>query len=399
MNRLKISMLSCAIATILATLLLTTGMTKAAPTSGCAWTLVSSPNSGTGANALSGVATVSSSNIWAVGYATSGTAQQALIEHWNGTRWSIVPGPNPTGSTSSLLSAVTAISANNVWAVGYYLNSSNVDETLIEHWTGTSWSIVSSPNVTGSSTNLLNGVTALNASNIWTVGEYFSSTGLYQTLIEHWNGTSWHIVPSPNVPSDNNFLDGVSAASANEVWTVGESFSNFTPAKTLIEEWNGTSWSIVPSPNTSSNGSSILFAVAAVSANDVWAVGDGYNSQGTSNNTLTEQWNGSSWSIIPSYNPPGATNSVLNAVTVVSPTDVWAVGTAFISSSNTRETLTENWDGTTWNYVPSQSPNPNSLTNDLTGVAHVRGTTSSAWTVGYYANTNNVDQTLTEVHC
>jgi len=399
MNRLKTSMLVCAIATVLTSLLLTTSMTKAASASGCSWTLVSSPNSGTGDNALDGVATISQNDVWAVGYFTNGSTRQTLIEHWNGTNWSIVPSPNPTGSTFSLLSAVTAISASNIWAVGYYSNSSNVDETLTEHWNGTSWSIVSSPNVTGASANLLNGVTALSASSIWTVGEYFnSSSALYQTLIEHWNGTNWRIIPSPNVASDTNFLDGVAAASAKEVWAVGESFSLFTPAKTLIEEWNGTSWSLVPSPNPSSNAS-ILFAVAAVSANDVWAVGDGYNSQGTSDNTLTEEWNGTSWSIVRSPNPAGATNSVFNAVAVVSATDIWAVGTAFISSSNTRETLTENWNGTSWSLVPSISPNPNSLTNDFTGVAHVRGSTSAAWSVGYYANTSNVDQTLTESHC
>ena len=384
MNRLKIS--SCILGTLLAVLFVTAPVVEA---SSGAWTLVSSPNVGSGNNDLLGVAAVSANNVWAVGYSTTGSVRQTLIEQWNGTSWNVVTSPNPTGSTISTLGAVTVISANDIWAVGEYLNSSSVDVTLAEHWNGTSWSIISSPNM-GTSTNLLNGVTAVATNDVWAAGEYFNN-GAYQTLIEQWNGTSWSIVTSPNT-SSNDFLDGVAAVSANDIWAVGEDFSNFTPAQTLIEQWNGTSWSIVPSPNPSTNAS-ILFGVAVVSANNVWAVGTGFNSTGTRQNTLTEQWNGTSWTIVHSPNPSGAGTSILFGVAVISASSLWAVGQAFISSSNSRQTLIEHWNGTTW--VIWSSPSPGASTNDLAGVTRAPNT-HQTWAVGYFNNSSNVSQTLTE---
>ena len=102
-----------------------------------------------------------------------------MIEHWNGTSWSVVKSPNVgSDSDGNVLSGVAAVSASNIWAVGSYSKGS-----LIEHWNGTSWSVVKSPNV-GSQFNYLSGVAAVSASNIWAVGDYKSSASPYQTLIE-----------------------------------------------------------------------------------------------------------------------------------------------------------------------------------------------------------------------
>ena len=399
MKRLKVSLFSCVVGVMVIVLLLTTRVAQAATAcplaaaAACPWTVVASPNVGTGANELLGISAVSRSDVWAVGYSTNGSAQQALIEQWNGTSWVVVPSPSPAGSNGSVFGAVKALSANDIWAVGEYLNSSNVDLTLTEHWNGTSWSIVPSPNM-GTSTNLLNGVTAVSHSDVWAVGEFFNN-GNYQTLTEQWNGASWSIVPSANMGSGTNFLDGVAAVSASDIWAVGEDFTLFTPAQTLVEHWNGTSWSVVPSPNLSSNAS-ILFAVTAISTSDVWAVGYGFNSADTLQSTLTEHWNGTSWSIVPSPNPRGATSNTLYGVTFVTTHDVWAVGQAFISSSNTRQTLIEQWNGTNW--IVWHSPSPGATTNDLTGASSVPRT-AQVWAAGYYNNSSNVAQTLTEFHC
>jgi hypothetical protein len=396
---MRVSVFVCALGVILGIVLLSTRVVEAAPAcplaaeAACPWTVVASPNVGTGANELLGISAVSANDVWAVGYSTNGTAQQALIELWNGTSWKVVPSPTPSGSNGSVLGAVKALSAKDVWAVGEYLNSSNVDQTLTEHWNGTSWSIVTSPNM-GTSTNLLNGVTAVASNDVWAVGEFFNN-GIYQTLTEQWNGTSWSIVASANAGTANNFLDCVAAVSANDIWAVGEDFTLFTPAQTLVEHWNGTSWSVVTSPNPSTNAS-ILFAVTATSTSDVWAVGYGFNSAGTLQNTLTEHWNGTSWSIVPSPNPSGATSSTLYGVTSLAASNVWAVGQAFISSSNTRQTLIEQWNGTRW--VMRASPSPGATTNDLAGVSRVPGT-AQTWAAGYYDNSSGVAQTLTEFHC
>ncbi|HYY35677.1 MAG TPA: hypothetical protein VE867_04815, partial [Candidatus Binatia bacterium] len=57
------------------------------------WQLASSPNPGTN-NTLYDVATLSASNAWAVGtYGTPQAGNRTLVEHWSGTGWSVVPSP------------------------------------------------------------------------------------------------------------------------------------------------------------------------------------------------------------------------------------------------------------------------------------------------------------------
>jgi len=110
------------------------------------------------------------------------TNQQTLTEHWNGTAWSAVASPNVSSSDSLL--GVAAVSANDVWAVGRFISGSNV-ETLIEHWNGSSWSVVTSPNPSASE-NILNAAAADPGSGqAWAVGEFFNtSNSVQQTLTE-----------------------------------------------------------------------------------------------------------------------------------------------------------------------------------------------------------------------
>ena len=102
------------------------------------------------------------------------------------------------------------------------------------------------------------------------MGEATNTTGQV-TLTEHWNGTAWSVVPSPNISSGNNNLFGVAAVSTTDVWAVGEFVAPSGVEQALIEQWNGTSWSVVSSP--SAGGSNVLSGVAIISANDIWAVG------------------------------------------------------------------------------------------------------------------------------
>src|SRR5262249_39157236 len=191
--------------------------------------------------------------------------RNTLTQHWNGTSWSIVTSPNP-GSGSSYLIGIAAVTTSDVWAVGYSTSTSTgPKQTLIEHWDGASWKILPSPSP-GGVDNQLYGVAAVATSDIWGVG-YFTprSTGANQTLIEHWDGASWSVVSSPNAGSTINQLSDVAAVNATDVWAVGLS----SPGQTLVEHWDGASWSIVSSPN---QGSALnqLDGVAAVTASDVW---------------------------------------------------------------------------------------------------------------------------------
>jgi len=273
------------------------------------------------------VTCVSASNCWAVGYAVSfnsisGYSDQTLVERWDGTSWAIVTSPNPPGTGPSILYGVTCVSASDCWAVGY---SSNVIhyQTLIERWDGTSWAIVTSANTLPTQDNILYGVTCVSALDCWAIG-YYSNGSVYQTLVERWNGSSWAVITSPNTSAtQNDVLYGVTCASASDCWAVGY-YHNGSNYQTLTEHWNGTSWTIVTSPNTSATQDNVFLGVTCVSASDCWAVGESYN--GTAVRTLTEHWDGTSWAIVTSPNTSATQNNVLSSVTCVSASECWAVG-------------------------------------------------------------------------
>ena len=273
--------------------------------------------------------------------------------------WTIYPNPAPPGE--SVLSGTVALAPNDLWAVGVYTATGiYTSTTLTVHGDGTSWTYVPSPNPPSSSKAVLYGVAGVASNDVWAVGCYGSSCG--QTLTEHWDGTAWTIVPSPNF-LNNNHLYAVTAIASNDVWAVGMSNSTGHPASVagLTEHWNGTSWSIVPIP---SGTGTPLYGVAAVSANDVWAVGGGYPDQPAYGRAYIVHWNGSAWSTVSN---PANGGSSLHAVSVVSgnANDVWAVG--YYGGSGTGQTLIEHWDGSAWTVVPS--PNPGATTNLLYGVS------------------------------
>jgi hypothetical protein len=298
---------------------------------GTAWKRQPSLNSGTSYNTLTGVAATSATNAWAVGQASNnaaGHAFQTLAERWNGTRWTRMPSPSPGGPTgNNELAGVAATSAGNAWAVGAYdTGPGTAFQTLAEHWNGTIWTQVPSPSPSDSE---LISVAATSASNAWAVGSYSASAGGSLTLIEHWNGTKWTQVPSPSPggPGRHNVLSGVAAVSATDAWAVGQYFNRtMFQYQTLVEHWNGTAWAQVPSPNPApARFANRLFSVAATSASNVWVVGD-YISSGPGDPTLTlvEHWNGTAWTQVPSPNPSG--DNVLDGVGATSASNAWAVG-------------------------------------------------------------------------
>src|SRR6266702_8172794 len=275
MKRLKVHLFVGVVAAVLLALLLAPAVAQAQ----AAWSVVPSPSPGPSVNDLNGVASISANDVWAVGdFINASGASQTLIEHWNGTQWSIVASPNPS-AFHNVLRGVTAISTNDVWAVGWFNNAQDIPRTLIEHWNGSSWSVVTSPNG-GTRDNVLNGVTVVSATDVWAVGDFLDSTSTSHTLIEHWNGKKWSVVASQNPVTGSNTLDAVQAVSASDVWAVGQ-----TSTQTLIEQWNGTQWSVVASPNLT--GNNLLRGVAIVSASDIWAVGFVISSVGEQ--TLIEQ--------------------------------------------------------------------------------------------------------------
>jgi hypothetical protein len=328
---------------------------------------------------LYGVAATSASNAWAVGNQPGDPAAQTLIERWDGTAWCVVASPDPSGSAEpSGLQSVAATSATNAWAVGDYTNSSGT-WTLILRWNGTSWTQVPSPNPSGGDldANYLSSVTATSATNAWAVGEYAASAGS-QTLILHWDGTTWTQVTSPN-PGSGETLSAVAATSASRAWTVGH-YSN--PGETLAIRWNGTAWKHIASPNpeTGNSYSNSLSGVAATSASSAWAVGEGESGSQVQNFVL--RWNGAAWTQVPSPQPgTGSDGNALYAVAATSASNAWAVGYS-ATGPVAQDTMILRWNGTAWTQVASPSPGGTAPYDTLYAVAATSA--ANAWAVGTY---------------
>jgi len=382
MRRLSIVVIPWISILLLAGLFLKVSFVSAAPANvskaGCQWQLVHSPNVKGGAgNEFRATSAISANDVWAVGDNTNPGILHTLTEHWDGKSWKIVPSIHPSG-TGNIFYGVAAVSTNDVWAVGSYGASKQPSSTLVEHWDGTQWSVVPSPNIANVN-NILTAVTAVSSNNIWAVGNY--QNGSF-TLIEHWDGIQWSIVPSPSPSNINSALYGVTAISANDIWAVGYSFFFKSNEQTLTEHWNGTQWSVVSSPNIPHVLGNFLDSVSAVSSNDVWATGSTVEGQAP-----ILHWNGTRWTLVPGPNFKQI-GSLLNAVVAVSSNDVWATGGLGRLS---QQSLIEHWTGTQWKQVSSPSPGTNE--NQFFGAALVPGTTQ-VWTVGVVDG-----ETLTAFHC
>jgi hypothetical protein len=219
---------------------------------------------------LFGVSALSSQDVWSVGYyiKTGQSSWRTLIEHWNGKRWTVVRSPRP--APNAILYDVTAVAPSDVWAVGLRANSSRLDQIpLIEHWNGTAWSLVASPRVPG----VLGDMAVASPGDIWASGfrQVAGGTRPATTLVEHWNGTSWQLVPTPNPSKYGDVLGGISVAGPNDVWATGQAGTSRYDTAPLAEHWDGHAWSVVQVP--AEGFSSTLGAVASAGPDDVWSVG------------------------------------------------------------------------------------------------------------------------------
>jgi hypothetical protein len=345
-----------------------------------------SPNPSSTTNVLTGVSATSASNAWAVGYFHNNTTADTdtLALHWNGTTWKQAVAPSP-GPVWNFLYAVSATSATNAWAVGYYVNKAGTaDDTLALHWNGTTWKQVATPSPSSSS-NHLYGVWASSASNAWAVGQYRNNTtGETDTLVLHWNGTAWKKAASAN-PSpgtqDANTLGGVAGTSASNIWAAGFYYTSTNTTKTLVLHWNGTAWKKVssPSPATLTNN---LYGVAATSDTNAWAAGQYTNNTTGVDDTLALHWNGTAWKKVASPNA-GSLGNALSGVTATSASNAWAAGDSCTNVACTfSHTLILHWNGTVWSQA--KSPNPSSAANVLSAVTATSA--SNAWAAGYYDN-------------
>jgi hypothetical protein len=318
---------------------------------------------------FNGVSAVSAGSAWAVG-SSEVSGEVPLAESWNGTTWAKRTVPLPSGATEGTLNAVDELSAGNAWAVG-----SSGSDSLIEHWNGKAWSVLPSPDP--GQTNVFDSITSKGADDVWAAGWFESTNSQFiAVLLAHWNGTAWSMITPPS-EGGIQFGDGVTEIGPRDVWVVGD-----TAEDTFSARWNGTSWRIVNTPTlTSKDSINFLTGVTAVSADDIWA--SGY--EGNVNDALFSQpymlhWNGSSWALTKVPNA-GTEGSSLRATVALSPTDVWAVGDTDQDDGGLLA-LTEHFNGSHWSISPALDPGQLAGLPDSTLAGLASPAAGQLWAVG-----------------
>jgi hypothetical protein len=342
---------------------------------GATWERATTANEGSGTNVLNGISAASPNDIWAVGHAQN----QSLTLHYDGSAWTVIPSPNLEYGVR--LEDVVAISATDVWAVGW--SGANFDYTNVAmHWDGTAWSIVPTPQPGGELVDQLFAIDAVAPNDVWATGVYWPTQADQSSQILHWNGQVWSVV-THNCDVWGG-LTGATAISATDAWAVGD-------ATTC--HYDGTFWTEVPSPQPRIEYYEIAYPledVSALSPTDVWAVGarvlDGPFE--ISWQAIVEHWNGVEWMIDRAQ--PG---HVYYGVEALSPNDVWAVGT------DSYGPLIVHFDGSGWSTVPTPEwgrggrlAGIDSAENQLTTLRG--GPTTNLWAAGNYFPGNTPSRTL-----
>jgi hypothetical protein len=291
--------------------------------------------------ALTGVSCTSASTCAAVGHNIA-----ALAAAWNGAAWSYQPIRTPPGNATPQLSAVSCASATACMAVGDHLSTVQQFVPFAEEWNGTSWSLRNTPvsptAIPFNAGTVLRGVSCTAPNACTAVGSYVNRIGGLSTLAERWNGTSWSIQPTPDQPgSDGSSLLSVSCTSASACTAVGYYFEpHSSTSSTLAEAWNGASWSIQPTPHRATTVNHVLHAVSCTSATACIAVGS------VGSDTLAEAWNGTAWALQRTPHPARGVETLLG-VSCTSASACTAVGATGVA------TLAERWNGTSWSIQPT----------------------------------------------
>ncbi len=320
------------------------------------------------------------------------TASSTLAESSSATPWPILPSPNK-GAVTNTLNGVACPAATFCAAVGSYDAKPGVPHTLVEQWNGSAWSVVSSPNF-GTGKAVLNGVSCLTPASCVAVGYYLDLAGIEHGLIERWNGTAWATTRAPSPGAGSNLLNAVSCASAGagtRCVAVGHAFTSTGAEVPLVESSSGGTWTVASSPSA---GPAVndLAGVSCPTTNFCAAVGS-YLTAGYQRQTLVEGWNGATWSVQPSANQGAGSNALL-AISCASSAACMAVGTASTPTLD-QMTLAESWNGAGWAITPS--PNGKYKENRLSGVTCTAAATCVA--VGHsFTIGNTADVTLAELY-
>jgi hypothetical protein len=300
---------------------------------GGGWKAVGTPfKSPAIASSLVAVSCATAKSCVAVGNARASAKSPSvpLIARWNGGTWSFVTGPRPKGATGTYLHGVSCPSPTSCVAVGNYSSSRTLGAPLALRWNGRQWSLATLPRPGKAAATTLNGVSCTGsgkAAVCWAVGSYATRPEgePFYTVTERLARGKWTLVPSPNFnKSHYSAFTSVSCSSPKNCLAAG--YWRHGSGATFGARWNGKRWTAVRTRNPRGFTFSHLAGISCVSATRCLAIGT-YSMGGPKSLTLVEQWNGHSWQVQPSPQPRKSTSSALLGVSCTSSTRCLAVGT------------------------------------------------------------------------
>ncbi len=290
-----------------------------------------------------------------------GGAGGPLAEIWNGATWHAVAVRLPAGATGGDLSGVDCLSARDCVAVGFYDKSSADQFALADTWNGTKWTPATAPAPGGTDT-ALSAVSCVSASRCVAVGSYTPKPGTTifsaEPLAEIWNGRTWTQARPPTPLGLYSALDAVSCPAASTCFATGV-YEPGEQSGWLIESWNGRTWTLMAS--TSAVGFDELTGVSCTSRDSCAAVGSTGGGGGSPESSLTEFWNGKSWSARAVPWPAGTSYPMLLGVSCPAANRCVAVGTIdpdpFLDNgTNTGRAAAVTWNGKAWTATSVPAP-------------------------------------------
>lgn len=326
---------------------------------------------------LTGVSCASTTACTAVGGAYYGGLEVApAVLRWNGKTWRMQHAPNPPAYGGSQLNAVSCSRPDDCIAVGARSGPGGTQNTLAEHWNGKIWSVQPTPMSHAEATQPhatteLNGVSCSAPSACTAVGDRLVTRPHPKlvTVAMRWNGKTWAVQSTPNSPTGENVLFGVScpatACTAIGSRSVAEGISPAAGGSAILAaQSNGRRWKLQPVP-APAGGPGRMQAVACASARDCIAVGANYaapaggGEQGAGfQQPVSVVWNGSTWKLAPVPYPQGARHEAwLYGVDCSAGTACTAVGSYSPDpGGGPAMAMAERWNGTSWTRQDAATP-------------------------------------------
>ncbi len=376
--------LSRAAATLLAVVattagVLTLGLPAQAQSGPSGWNIVPAPVANTD-DILLGSACADATNCWGVGLTSSdlggGGTFDPLVESWNGSAWTLGTAPSLAVGQGGGFFSVACPSATRCFAVGATTGPEGGSSTgtLIAQWNGSSWSVVAGPAPAGSGVvgGFLQGITCTSSVRCTAVGYATDDTGAGLFAIsEVWNGATWSLVPVASSGQAYDELSSVTCTDSSDCWAVGtagpvQQNPNFLPifpgnapgAQGLVEHWNGSAWSVVPSVVEPGPGGGYLSGVHCTSSTNCWASGSSLDDTGNAAGLLMEHWNGSAWSDTSTLVADASAPGILSSISCTGPSQCWASGALGTFGGNggvdfRPKAVVESWNGSAWSIDPT----------------------------------------------